>query len=68
MIEDERQAHEPGPVTRCDVVTKLKRLNDLERILPIYRQALEVIQDSDGTGPAGVKATRALKEALRDDY
>jgi len=52
-------------VSRVEVVDKLKRLNELEREVPILRQALEHIADAPGSGSWGIIADRALREALR---
>jgi hypothetical protein len=50
------------PVERQELA---KRLNELERIVPIYRQALETIANAEGAGPWARQADRALREALR---
>ena len=62
QIEDQ-QSH----VRRVETVAKLKRLNELEAVLPIYRQALEHIADAGGSGPWGRLAARALRDALFRD-
>jgi hypothetical protein len=54
-----------GHVARVETLDKLKRLNELERVVPIYRQALETIANADGGGPWARCADRALREALR---
>ena len=56
---------EPRAVSRPDMLEKIGRLNDLERIIPIYRQALQRIADTEGSGPWGRIAETALREALR---
>jgi hypothetical protein len=61
MTTDESTGH----VDRAETVEKLRRLNDLERVLPIYLRALELIASSDGSGPSGRAAAEALKEARR---
>jgi hypothetical protein len=50
------------PVERQELA---KRLNELERVVPIYRQALETIANAEASGAWGRTADRALREALR---
>jgi hypothetical protein len=52
-------------VTRPETLELIERLNELERIIPIYRQALELIAHTDGGGPWAKQADNALREALR---
>jgi hypothetical protein len=51
-------------VNRVEQQECVKRLNELERVVPIYRQALEHIADTNGSGTLGRIADRALREAL----
>lgn len=52
-------------VSRPDMLEKIARLNELERVIPIYLQALQKIADTEGSGPWGRIAETALREALR---
>lgn len=52
-----------GHVVRAEVVEKLRRLNELERVIPIYRVALEQVALTNGS--PGRIARDALKEADR---
>lgn len=54
-------------MSRPEVRAIIARKNELERIIPIYRQALEHIADSAASGQWGKVADRALREALRGD-
>jgi hypothetical protein len=54
-----------GHVTRAETRELLARLNEYERIVPIYQQALELIAHTNGGGPWAIVADRALREALR---
>lgn len=56
----------PRGVTRIEQVEITRRLNEYERVVPIYRQALEHIADAGGSGPWGRIAARALREAMVD--
>ena len=59
MSANEPQKH----VNRIADLEAFKRLNELEAIVPIYRQALDHIADASGSGPWGLIADRALREA-----
>ena len=51
-------------VNRVEQREALRRLNDLERIVPIYQQALEHIAGTD-PGPSGQVARDAIREVNR---
>jgi hypothetical protein len=55
---------EKDHVPRVEVRAIIARKNELERIVPIYRQALEHIADSGRSGEWGKVADRALREAI----
>jgi hypothetical protein len=57
----------PDHVTRPETLELIERLNELERIIPIFRQALELIAHANGGGPWATTADRALREAFRDE-
>lgn len=55
-------------VPRVEVTDKLRRLNELERVIPIYRAALELIAHTGGAGqPSARIAEQALREADRTE-
>lgn len=51
------------PISRDELA---RRYNELERVVPIYRQALEEIAGEHSNDPHA-RAHRALREADRDD-
>lgn len=53
-------------VNRVEVRQIIARKNELERIVPIYRQALDHIADACRSGEWGQVASRALREATWD--
>lgn len=53
-----------GHVNRVEQRELVDRLNDLERVIPIYQQALEHIAGTD-PGPSGQVARDAIREAQR---
>lgn len=55
-------------VPRVDQLEIIARKNELERVVPIYRAALEWIANSGGAGTAAAHvADQALREADRED-
>jgi len=54
-------------VSRPEVLEIIRRKNELEQAVPVYRQALEHIADSPHSGPWGRIADKALREALFRD-
>jgi hypothetical protein len=53
-------------VSRVEQRELIARLNDFERVVPIYRAALEQIAVAPNAGPLGRVAGRALQEAEHD--
>lgn len=54
-----------NPIDREEMA---RRLNELERVVPIYRAALEWIANATGAGTISARvAADALREADRDD-
>jgi len=67
MVELTQTTDNPH-VPRVEVRAIIARRNELERMLPIYRQALEHIADASGSGQWGKVAATALREALTPGY
>lgn len=53
-------------VTRVEQRELIARLNEFERVVPIYRAALERIAVAANAGPLGRDAAKALQEADHD--
>lgn len=53
-------------VPRVEQLEIIRRLNEYERVVPIYRAALEEIAVAPHGGPLARVAVKALQEADRD--